>query len=109
MKLESAIRTAKELKDIGGETAVALAALDRLAEYDANFDEKGYVAAQRSLTDKGRVLIGLVFSEFLASPEFPNDESELIRAATKQEMLQNQLGLDRVKLLEERNRLIGLN
>jgi len=109
MKLESAIKTAKELRDFGDETAVALAALDRLAEYDANFDAKGFVEAQRKLTDKSRVLIGLVFSEFLADPERANDESELIRAATKQEMLLNQLGLDRVDLLEERNRLIGLN
>ena len=97
MKLESALRTARELKEAGGETAIVIAAIDRLKEYHDNFDTYGYSIAQKRLSDKGRVLLGLVFSEFLAED---NSDRELIVASEKQRVLHSTLQLDARKIFE---------
>jgi len=100
MKLETGMRVARQLKDLGGEKAVAIAVLDELREYDNNFNEYGYAGAQKRLNDKKRVILGLGFSEFLADPNSPDNEEELVRAAEKATMLRSLLELDEVKLLQ---------
>ena len=99
MKLEIGMRVARQLKELGGEKAVAIAALDELREYSSNFDKYGYVGAQKRLSDKKRVILGLGFSEFLADPENPDNDEELGRAAEKAGMLRSLLELDPEKLL----------
>ncbi len=104
MKLETGLKAAKELRKVGGETALALAIQDELLEYHRKFDELGFAEAQKKLTNKARVLLGLGFSEFLADED---NDAEYYRAGEKQRALHYVLGIDGKKLFEELERLWG--
>lgn len=100
MKLETGMKLARQLKELGGEKALALAILDELRIYDDNFDKFGYATAQKKLTNKARLILGLGFSEFLVPISQPHSDEELKHAAEKAEMLRILLEIDSKKLLD---------
>lgn len=104
MKLETGIRLAKKLKDVGGETAVAVAVVDELLRYEQDFEDLGYAGAQKKLSQKSRLLLGLGYSEFLADED---TDTGYVRAATKKRILLDMIGLDEKKLGDELERLCG--
>ncbi len=105
MKIETGIRVAKQLKNIGGEKAVAIAIIDEMDQYNRNFDELGYVVAQKRLSDKSRFILSLGFSEFLTQES--TDVAYCV-ASEKAEVFRSMVGVDILTLTDELNRLYGI-
>ena len=104
MDLLAMLRTVKVLRDLGGETALVLAARDELRKYNEVFDAHGYFVAQKRLSNKSRLILGLCYSEFLVDDD---TNSGLIVAAEKRSLLLKCMELSETRLWEEQARLGG--
>ena len=103
MKLLNALKEVKKLKNIGGEKAIAIAALDELQEYSNNLEKNGYSAAQKKLTNRKRVLLGIAFSEFFAND---NTDDSLFVASEKAGVLRKAIEVDENLFFDELYNLI---
>ena len=113
MKLEQGIKLAKQLKLIGGTKALALAIHDELTEYSDNVDIFGVAGAQRNLSDKSRLILGLKYAEFFIDYEdryLRVEEKRTLkytRAEEKKTIILEMLGIDRDELYYETEKLYG--
>ena len=105
MKFREGIKLVKEINnDFGGEIGLYIAAQDELTKYNEDFNNYGYVGAQKKLTQTSRFILGLVYSEFLAEED--TNEGQFL-AAEKARIFREKLGIDSDKLFRARYELNG--
>ena len=106
MRIEVGMRTARELVNFGGEAALAIAAMDELRIYNEMFDRLGYCEANRRLSNRSRLLLGIAWSEFFAEDN-PDNDAELYRAAMMAGVIRHNLGIDEAVFYERLTELYG--
>ncbi len=90
MNIEHGLKLAAELKGMGDARVVAVAGIETLKTYNHAFKAYGFAEALREIGNKGRLVIGLRYSEFLANTTDPED---LVLAEVKRIALLARLGI----------------